>query len=381
MSLRCGVLFGLAVALAVSFGYASEEALDPAKARKDTKDAVLWYDAQLLPLEGKGWTDTKAPYDRLPAKAEGKVRDAVWSLSRHSAGMCVRFVTDAPAIWAQWSLTSSNLAMPHMPASGVSGLDLYVQTEEGWRWVATGRPAAQANRATLVSGIEPKARHYMVYLPLYNGTASLEIGVPEGAKLMRGPARSADQAKPLVFYGTSITHGASASRPGMVHTALLGRWFDRPVINLGFSGNGRMEAEVAELLTELDAAVYIIDCLPNITAPEVRERTEPLVRILRKARPDTPILLVEDRDYTDGFLVTSKRERNRTSQAALREAYDRLIATGEKSLYYLEGPPLLGDDGEGTVDSSHPTDLGFMRQAQAFRKALEPILDASAHGR
>ena len=160
----------------------------------------------------------------------------------------------------------------------------------------------------------------------------------------------------------------------MTHPAILGRRFERPIINLGFSGNGRMEPEVATLLAELDPAVYVIDCLPNITADEVTARTKPCVDILRKAHPTTPILLVEDRSYSDSFLVDSKRERNLSSRAALRKVFDELKSSGDENLYYLEGEHLLGDDNEGTVDSSHPTDLGFMRQADAFEKALRPIL-------
>jgi hypothetical protein len=164
----------------------------------------------------------------------------------------------------------------------------------------------------------------------------------------------------------------------MVHTAIVGRWLDRPVINLGFSGNGRMEAEVAELMAELDAAAYVIDCLPNIGAAEVRQRTEPLVRILRAAHPDTPIVLVEDRSYTDSWLIESKRKRNATSREELRAAYERLKAAGDEQLVYLRGDKLLGDDSEGTVDSSHPTDLGFMRQAEAFREVLAPLVGSES---
>lgn len=262
-----------------------------------------------------------------------------------------------------------------MPATGVSGLDLYVRGDDGvWRWLANGRPQARQTTAALVGGLPAGQRQYLLYLPLYNGVSELAVGVPAGSRLEPGPARPADRRRPIVFYGTSITQGGCASRPGMVHTAILGRWLDRPVINLGFSGNGRLEAEVAELMAELDAAVYVIDCLPNVGADEVRERTEPLVKILRQAHPRTPILLVEDRDYTDAHLLAAKRQRNRTSQAALREAYERLKAADDPQLYYLEGAHLLGDDAEGTVDSSHPTDLGFMRQAEAFRAVLEPIL-------
>ena len=357
---------------------AAEQALDTAKAKPSDDGSILWYDVKDLDLEGKGWQETEAYYDRLPAKAKGTVRSAVWNLSRDSAGMCVRFVTDATTIHARWTLTDSSLAMPHMPATGVSGLDLYVKTEDGkWRWLAVGRPKAQTNTARLVTGIPAGKRQFLLYLPLYNGVSSVEVGVPKGCFLAKGPQRPTPRCNPIVFYGTSITHGGCASRPGMVHTAILGRWLDWEVINLGFSGNGRMESEVAELMAELDPAVYVIDCLPNIGAKDVTERTEPLVKILRQAHPDTPIVLVEDRNYTDAFLVTSKRERNQTSQAALRSVFEQMQAKGIKGLYYLPGKDLLGDDGEGTVDSSHPTDLGFMRQSEAFRTVLERALKSS----
>jgi len=127
-------------------------------------------------------------------------------------------------------------------------------------------------------------------------------------------------------------------------------------------------------MTEIDAAVYIIDCLPNMIAKEVATRTEPLVRALRKARPETPILLVEDRTYSNSFLMLDKKQRNESSRKALKQAYDKLIADGVKNLYYLKGDKLLDPNGDGTVDSSHPNDFGFMLQADAFERALQPIL-------
>jgi lysophospholipase L1-like esterase len=111
-----------------------------------------------------------------------------------------------------------------------------------------------------------------------------------------------------------------------------------------------------------------------MTAAEVAERTEPLVTLLRKARPTTPIVLVEDRTYADAHLVKSKRERNDTSRAALKAAYDKLVAAGVQHLHYIQGEHLLGNDYEGTVDSSHPNDLGFVRQAEAMEKVLRPLV-------
>jgi len=286
--------------------------------------------------------------------------------------MCVRFATDATAISARYELLSDQLDMPHMPATGVSGLDLYAQDAEGgWRWLAVARPGGVKVRAQLASGILPGRRAYMIYLPLYNGVESLEIGVAADAAFEPVPPRS---AKPIVYYGTSIAHGACSSRPGMAFPSILGRRLDRPVINLGFSGNGRMDPEVVDLMGELDAAVYSIDCLPNMQGPEVAERTEPLVHALRKARPQAAIVLIEDRTYTNTPFLPANRERHTASRAALKGAYERLKGEGVEGLYYVEGEHLLGDDGEAATDGSHPSDLGMMRMADALDPVLRPIL-------
>jgi len=345
-------------------------------AKEGPGSAIDWHDVKTLDVEGKGWAETKSFFDRLPAKAEKVVRDPVWHLSRNSAGFCVRFETDAPSLEARWTLLSSKLALPHMPATGVSGLDLYVKTPEGrWRWIGAGQPTrAPTNTATLVAGLPEGRREFLLYLPLYNGVTSVEIGVPKGRQIAKPKPRDAARAKPIVFYGTSITQGGCASRPGMVHTAILGRRLDRPVINLGFSGNGKMEAEVADLLAELDPAVYVIDCLPNMTADEITARVEPLVRTLRKAHPETPIVLAEDRTYSNVPLLPAPTRRNSTSRAALTAAFERLLSAGTPGLIYLPGEPQLGGDGEGTVDGSHPTDLGFFRMADAFEPVLKKAL-------
>ncbi|MGP0067720.1 MAG: SGNH/GDSL hydrolase family protein [Isosphaeraceae bacterium] len=373
IAVNCWVV-GLILILA-SLGLAGAEDRSDSKTR--------WFDARELEVEGKGWTDTRAFYDRLPARAEGVVRAPVWGLSRDSAGLCIRFVTDATTLQARWTLTSQQLAMPHMPATGVSGLDLYAKADDGrWRWLSVGQPTAiRGNTATLASGLPDGRREYLLYLPLYNGVASLEIGIPADRTIARPAPRAVDRRKPIVFYGTSITQGGCASRPGMAHTAILGRRLDRPVINLGFSGNGVMEPEIATLLAELDPAVYVLDCLPNMTAAEVEQRVEPFVRTLRKAHPSTPIVLAEDRTYSNAWLVTAQRQRNSTSRAALKAAYDRLLASGARNLIYLAGEHQLGDDGEGTVDGSHPTDLGFLRMADAFAGVLGPVLRENLESR
>jgi lysophospholipase L1-like esterase len=289
--------------------------------------------------------------------------------------LLVRFVTDADAIAARWSVSSSNLAMPNMAAIGCSGLDLYVRGEKGtWRWAGVGKPQAQSNTATLVSGMLPGTREYLLYLPLYNGTESVALGVASNATLSAAGPWGKGARRPIVFYGTSITQGASASRPGMCHVAMLGRLFNWPTINLGFSGQGRMEPEVADLLAELDPAVYVLDCLPNMDAAGVKERVVPFVERLRRSHPSTPIVLVEDRVYANAWLTPRRNGQHEANHAALRIAYEQLRREGVMQLYYLRGDNLLGHDGEGTTDGSHPNELGFQRQADAFAKVLKPLL-------
>jgi hypothetical protein len=346
------------------------------KSATESGISVDWQDVRDWGVEGKGWpeSETEKYFDRLPSRAKGVVRDPVWNLSRHSAGMLARFRTDAREIWIDHTVTSASLSMPHMPATGVSGIDLYAQTDQGdWRWLAVSRPTTVTTRAKLISEIAAGERAYSAYLPLYNGTESFKIGVPQGASFQPIKPRS---EKPIVFYGTSITHGACASRPGMPHPAILGRRLDRPVINLGFSGNGKMEPEVGAFLAELDPALYVIDCLPNMVASEVAERAEPLVRQLTAARPATPILLVEDRTYANSPFLPDRQRRHQESRAALRAAYDSLTQDSVGRLGYVNGDTLLGSDRDDTTDGSHPSDLGFYRQADAIEPEMRRLLKA-----
>jgi lysophospholipase L1-like esterase len=321
-------------------------------------------------VEGQGWAATRHPFTRLPAAAETTVRAPVWALAQDSAGLRFRFVTDADTVRARWTLRRERLALPHMPATGASGLDLYVRDGGQWRWVGAGRPQeAKVSERVLVSGLSPARREYLLYLPLYNGVESIEIGLPPGAILEAAPDRYADR-KPIVFYGTSITQGGCASRPGMAYPAILGRRLDWPTINLGFSGNGKAEPEIAALLAELDPAVYVLDCLPNLTVEQVGERVEPLIKTLRARHPETPIVLVENLNYPDAALIDSRRTRVVGANASLGKLHAALKKAGDKHLHYVSATFLLGGDGEDTVDGTHPTDLGFMRMA----KGMEPFL-------
>lgn len=338
-------------------------------ARATTNDAkTVWIDGRDLPLEGKAFADVKSFYDRVPASvvSNTNINRGVWGNGRHSAGLCFRFSTDADRIRLRWDLTSEKLAMPHMPATGVSGLDVYRWSDKkkAWRFLRNGRPSAKDGNEVEVGGV--KDAPLMIYLPLYNGVASFKLGLPRGASVKPLPPRANGAAKPVVFYGTSITHGACASRPGMAWVNQTARLLDMPAVNLGFSGSGKMEADMVAVLARVDASCYVLDCLWNMSEAMVRQRFEPFVRALRKARPGVPIVCAEDcNTFADGT----------PRGAYVCATVERLQAEGWRDIHFLPNTEQLARTGEETVDGCHPNDCGMVRMADGFARAIRRALE------
>lgn len=354
----------------------SLETLDKEMAIKKASDTnTLWVEGKKLTIQGMGWDSEIDNYTRLPNKFRSKVTPEVWSLSRNSAGISVHFnVTGTAFISSKWDLRwYGNL--PHMTPQGVNGLDLYVKIDGKWVWAGVGKPTKDVlqQESLLKGGFSPsKIYECMVYLPLYSAVSGLHLGFSPGATVT---PTLVSTKKPLVIYGTSIVHGCSASRTGMSFPSMLGRKFDMPVINLGFSGNGLMEEHFGEIMGDIDASAYIIDCLPNLsnfTSEEITARTLALVRKLRQLCPTTPIILVEDRTYAYANLSGTTIANHR--RTGLKAAYDILIKE-TANIQYVEGDKLLGEDTEATVDGTHPSDLGMYR----YFIALEPVVSKVLH--
>lgn len=328
-------------------------------------------------LEGQGWPKkVQDYYDRLPAKAEGIVRADVWKLSKNNAGVSLRFRTNSNEIIVKYAV-KGNLQLPHMPATGVSGVDLYAKDRDGrWLWSAGAFSFGDTitYRFNNLEQANNPDREYTLYLPLYNSVKWMEIYVPNQKSFTPMPLH---QEKPIVVYGTSIAQGACATRPGLAWTSILQRKLDQPVINLGFSGNGRLEKELVDLLTEIDAKLYVLDCLPNlisISKEDLAARIEASVLQLQAKRPGVPILLTEHDGYTDELISPKRKTDYDNPNITLNDAFKLLKAKGIKNIYLLSKNE-IGQDIESTVDGVHPNDIGMMNYANAYEKTIKKILD------
>lgn len=335
--------------------------------------AQVWTDAATLPIYGKATDETPTRYSRLPASLQEVSREPVWRLGQNSAGEYIRFRTDSPTLWVRWESQTAHV-MNHMSPTGSRGLDLYVLTGGKWRFVRSARPELKAPETTrkVLSEMEPEMREYMLYLSLYDGVTSLEIGTEEGHPALPGALPSPRAGQPVVMYGTSITQGGCVSRPGMCYTSIMSRELDREFINLGFSGNALLDPEIAELMASVpDPALYVLACVENATPEQIAERGESFFRTLRRAHPTVPVVFVQAVRYAHSALDGKEAARMEAKMEAWQALYDRLRKAGEKRIYFADpGGSEAFSDAEQSVDGCHLTDLGTMR----FSEELLPIL-------
>ncbi len=346
---------------------------------------IIWstpFDGNTPCIDGRGWNkEIGNNFHRFPDRAKKVMRDPVWSLSRNSTGLSIRFITNAPEITVKYQVEEA-VCYWNMTPIVKSGLDMYVTDSDGiTNWCAAPGNAyfPMNNNDTICYHYKHLVYHnpngagseYEMFLPLYNTVKWLQIGVPEGSKFKYCAPYS---DKPIVVYGTSIAQGASASRPAMAWSSIIKRHLGVPLYNLGFSGNARMDEAVYDMLCEIDARLYILDCMENMygIADEIADRTVAGVTKLRK-HSDAPILLVEHCGF--GFATTNEpanQECIRTNQE-LHKAYMKLKAMKVPNIYYLSKKE-LGLDVESQVDGWHASDIGMNYYAKAYLKKINKIL-------
>ena len=349
-------------------------------------DDVQWQyiDAQDLRIINKGWDNTLRPYTRIPAFLEDSVRPTLWERSQCSSGIAVRFATNARHIGVRYELLW-NTHLIHMADTGLKGTDLYIlEGDSVWRHVNTNRPYIKDKdtnpdshwvESTYVDGFDGQMHEFMIYFPLYDGVNQLFVKTEEGAEITAGNPRVIDRDRRIVAYGTSILQGGCASRTGMCSTNIISRELNSEVVNVGISGEGKMDFCMARAMAQIaDVDLYLIDPVPNCTEMMCDTLTYDFVKILADAHPNTPIVMLEGPIYPyaryDSFFGAYLPKKN----AAFRRNFDRLVAEGYRNIYYIESTGLDGVEDDGTVDGIHLTDLGFRHYADLIVPRLRQIL-------
>ncbi|HBE14351.1 MAG TPA: hypothetical protein DCY74_09285, partial [Clostridiales bacterium] len=261
-------------------------------------------------------------------------------------------------------------AMPHMPLTGSSSFDLYEKKEGQYTYQKTFIAPVH-----MTDGYEnifycnrTDLRDYTLNFPLYHGVNALYIGLHKESVLDAGDRYIHE--KPIVYYGSSITQGGCASRPGNAYQAHITRWFDTDHINLGFSGNGKGEKSMADWMASLDMGVFVSDYDFNAPTAEHLEAThKPLYETIRTAHPDIPYIILSRPNLTKKTIQTDARH------AIIQKTYVDARAAGDKNVYFIPGNELFGevDRDVCTVDTTHPTDEGFYRMAQRMARVIKHL--------
>lgn len=351
----------------------SIESIDP-NFRLETIDGheLAFLDASLAPfhLTGFPFFAAEGEFCRLPRAELPAMNSGVQGLAWHTAGGMVRFRTDSPVVAVRLELRAPG-DMNHMPRSGSSGCDLYLGTgpAKRFRKTAIPGPGVKDYSALLFSGPAGEMRECTLNLPLYNGIRSIRVGLAPAARV-DAPAPFAIE-QPMLFYGSSITQGGCASRPGNAYTHILARWFDANLVNYGFSGSARGEQDMARLIARIPQSVFVYDYDHNAPSVEHLAATHAaFFATIRAARPELPVVMVGRPDF-DGNPAESRARRE-----IIRATYDQARANGDARVFLVDGEALFGtsDRDACTVDGCHPNDLGFMRMAEAVRPALAAAL-------
>lgn len=355
------------------------EDLDPnLKAQSATPEKeARWISAwdKRIARRGLMWQNENANrFYRLPLRAESVVRDVVWELAKCSSGAHLAFRTDTTSLAVRVE-TADTGHMPHMAMTGSNGLFLLEGAPGQMRprmCVVPDMENARYER-TLFENLAPVTREFRLYLPLYKELLSLELQFSVGAKIL-APTPTA-LPKPVVYYGTSIAQGGCASTAASDFVSLLGRKLNLEMINLGFSGNGKGEKEVANLISEIDSSLVVLDYSANVSPQELRKTLAPFVKILRTARPDVPIVLVTDVCYSRLACEDEGRAYVEARRDTMIEFYASQRKRGDRNIHLADGFGFIPFAQESAfVDGVHPTDHGFYLMATGLAPIIERIL-------
>lgn len=334
-----------------------------------SQNDLLYTDAKKLTITGKPMR-TLSVYHRVDTAKYSNLPKEIKRLSTNPTGLAICFSTNSTKIVAKWCVKNSN-PLSNLTPIAHKGLDLYIKKGSQWQYAGSAKPNKECNQATIVSDMDKDLKECVLYLPLYDELLSLEIGIQNNASIHSLPSPF---EKRIVIYGSSIVQGASASRPGIAYPAIMSRGTGLNFINLGFSGAAKMEKEVAYMLSDLQADAFILDCVPNTSPKDIKERTKDFVLALRKQHPSIPVIFIQSVIREAGNFNQTVANKVMEQNKSIEREVLMLKEKGIKDLYLIKENNFLGQDHEGTVDGVHPNDVGFERMLSAIQPEILSIL-------
>lgn len=310
---------------------------------------------------------------RMPSDIADKLNENIAYLNKHTSGGRIRFSTDSKSI-AVIVKYSSLWEGNNMPLICSSGFILLEETDGGYKHVKTFVPQhtcfGKENHVGFsqsCNGLSGEMKNYILFFPLYNDVESLTVGLDKDAAVSHG--KRYKNVKPVLYYGSSITQGACASRPDNSYQAIISKRNNIDYINLGFSGNAKAEPVMCDYLAGIDCSVFVCDYDHNAPNKEYLQETHySLYKDFRAKQPETPIIFVSKPDIEHDLDVQKRFE-------IIKATYDKARESGDKNVYLIDGRTFFeGEDRNAcTVDGCHPNDLGFFRMANVIYGKLEEI--------
>ncbi len=337
--------------------------------KSQSKANLKFIDATTLTVIGKAETSPHH-YHRIDTSKYKNLPSRVTSLATNSAGLALTFKTNSKRVFIKWCVDRGG-TMPYLTPVNNSGFDLYIKVNDRWQFAGSVSTTTACNEQYIVNNMEDGERECLLFFPTYKEVKSLEIGIDKDAYLT---PNENPFTKRIVVYGSSIVQGASVSRPGMSYTNKLSRMTGYHFINLGFSGSAKMESEVADMLSGLTADAFILDCVPNSNPAQVKERTNQLVKKIRKKHPEAPIIILQSLIRQHGYFNKVIDRHVRDQNINILNEVIRLIEEGDDKIHFITSENWLGSDYEGTIDGTHPNDLGMDRMLNVLAPHIVQIL-------
>ena len=336
-----------------------------------TAQELKWIDATKLGIHGYTKKTDKNPYYRYDHTPYEGLNNTVVGHSKKCTGLYLAFKTNSSQIAATWENVPRRTA-DNMTGILQLGLDLYIKVDGEWRFAGVGRVSTSEHKyrrtRTITKDMPEGEKECLLYLPIWCEMREVLIGIDKGATIEGLPSPFRHK---VIVHGSSITHGASASRAGLTYTAIMSRNLGIDFVNFGFSGECKMQPQFLEFLKTCECDAFLFDAFSNPNGQEIKERLKGFVEGLIKAHPGKPLIFLQTPIDYDPWSGIEKAERRREKHEAARHIMKELTKQ-HKDVYFLEVERATGKD--GSVDTSHPNDLGFHRFVEAYQPKIAKIL-------